>query len=217
MAIRLRLLLFLIVFGFCLTSHLVFAQRFDGGLKAGMVASEVSGDNLSGPNKLGFYASVFTFTPISDNSSLQLEIKYIQKGSRAIPTERNNFNDYRLHLQYVEVPVILRTNISSFTDIRQLDKFLFLGGLSFSSLVRHFEQDEEGLDVTGSPRGNEFYDAELNIILGFSYPITPSFDFVFGFSNSLTPLRPHAGGGRVWYNRGQYNTLWTFGLSYVIW
>jgi hypothetical protein len=188
MVIRFKLLFFLIVFGLCQTNHPVFAQRFAGGLKAGIVASEVSGDNLSGPNKLGFFASVFTFTPISDNSSLQLEIKYIQKGSRAIPTERNNFNDYKLHLQYVEVPVIFRTNISSFTDIRQLDKLLLHGGLSFSSLVRHFEQDEEGLDVTGSSRGNEFHNAELSIILGFSYPISSNFDFVFGFSTILYGL-----------------------------
>jgi hypothetical protein len=200
-----------------LVTTIGFAQRFDGGIRAGMVASEVSGDNLSGPNKPGVYAAVFTSTPVSETSLLKLEIMYIQKGSRSVPSERNNFNDYRLHLQYVEVPLIYMTNIASYTDIRYLDKLWLHGGLSFSRLVGHFEQDEEGIDVTNSARGDEFNPAELNLILGFSYPLVTNFDFVFGFSNSITPLRPHASGGRTWYNWGQYNTLWTLGFSYTIW
>jgi hypothetical protein len=192
-----------------------FSQSFHGGLKAGIVASEVSGDNLSGPRKLGAYASAFTFFQFSEFALMQLEIMYIEKGSRAVPIERNNFNEYVLRLQYVEVPLYFIANIARYTDMNYLERLWLYGGLSISSLVGYVERDELGFDITGIR--DDFYPAELNIKLGISYPISANIDFVFGFSNSLTPIRPHYSGATRWYNQGQYNTLWTFGLAYVMW
>lgn len=191
------------------------AQRFQGGLRAGITASEVSGDNLSGPNKLGFFGSVFTFTPLSEFSNLMLEVMYIQKGSRSIPNEKNDFNEYKLYLQYAEIPVTFHWDISPYTDLIFLEKLTINTGLSASFLVNYSES------VMGAPvppeERQDFFPAELNIILGIAFPVSQSLDFTFGFSNSLTPIRPHSGGGKVWYNRGQYNSLWSFGLSYVFW
>ncbi len=205
----------LIFYFLILLSFHATGQRFQGGLRGGLVASEVSGDNLSGPNKLGLYATAFTFTPVSEFSDILLEIKYIQKGSRSIPTERNNFYEYKFFLQYVEVPVHFRQDIARFTDLDFIEKLMVSAGLSVSVLVDHLETDM-GTPVPPSER-EDFNPAELNILFGLSYPLTGSIDFNFGFSNSLTPIRPHAGGGKLWYNRGQYNTVWTFGLSYIFW
>ena len=207
---RYILLFFLMLFCFQATG-----QQFQGGLRMGLVASEVSGDNLSGPNKLGLFASAYTFAPVSEFSDVMLEIKYIQKGSRSIPTERNNFYEYTFFLQYVEVPVHYRQDIARYTDVGFVERLVVSAGLSVSVLVDHLETDM-GTQVPPGEREN-FHPAELNIILGLSYPLTESFDFNFGFSNSITPMRPHAGGGKLWYNRGQYNTLWTFGLSFTFW
>ncbi len=190
-------------------------QRFQGGLRGGLVASEVSGDNLGGPNKLGWFSSAFTFVEISDYADMKLEIMYIQKGSRSVPNEKNNFYEYKFYLQYVEIPLHYRMDISRYTDITFLDQLKVSAGLSVSVLVDHLETDM-GTPVPSEER-EDFHPAELNILLGISFPLTSSLDFNFGFSNSLTPIRPHAGGGKVWYNQGQYNTLWTFGISYVFW
>ena len=197
-----------------LTGHL-WAQRFEGGLRAGLVASEVSGDNLGGPNKLGWFASAYTFTPVAENVSMKLEIMYITKGSRSVPTEQNDFMEYTFHLQYVEVPVLVLMDISQYSQSPVLEKLILHAGLSGSVLVGHREQ-EFGIDVPVS-EVESFHPAELNILLGFSYPLTERMNFHFGFSNSLTPIRPHSGRSKVWYNRGQYNTLWTFGISYNFW
>ncbi len=193
----------------------VWSQRFEGGLRAGLVASEVSGDNLGGPNKLGWYASAYTFTPVAQNLSLKLEIMYITKGSRSVPTERNDFLEYAFHLQYVEVPVLVLVDVSQYSQSPVLEKLVLHAGLSGSVLVGYREQ-EFGADVPAS-EVEPFHPAELNILLGFSYPLTERMNFHFGFSNSLTPIRPHSGRSKVWYNRGQYNTLWTFGVSYNFW
>lgn len=191
------------------------AQQFQGGLRGGLVASEVAGDNLGGPNKLGWFASAFTFVEITDYTDLMLEIMYIRKGSKSVPNERNNFYEYKFNLQYVEVPLHYRMDISRYTDITFLDRLKVNAGLSLSVVVDYLETDM-GTPVPAEER-EDFHPAELNILLGFSFPLSSSLDFNFGFSNSLTPIRPHAGGGRIWYNRGQYNTLWTFGVSYVFW
>lgn len=194
----------------------ILGQRFHGGIRGGLVASEVSGDNLSGPNKLGWHAAAFTFTRITDYSDLWLEIMYIQKGSRSVPNEKNNFYEYKFYLQYVEVPLYYRMDIARFTDVDYLDKLLVSAGLSVSVLVNSFESDD-GTTIFLPGEKEDFHPAELNLLIGISYPITSYFDFTFGITNSLTPLRPHSGGGKTWYNRGQYNTAWTFGLSYVFW
>lgn len=191
------------------------AQNFKGGLRAGMVASEVSGDNLAGPNKLGFYAATFAKAPLSEVLAMKLEIMYIEKGSRSVPTERNNFYEYRFALQYVEVPVLLLYDVSAISRSPVLEELVLHGGLSGSVLVG-WREEEFGAQLPRDPR-RDFNPAELNILLGFSYPLFSSVNFNFGFSNSLTPIRPHAGGGTTWYNRGQYNTLWTFGVEVIIW
>ncbi|MFN2396175.1 MAG: outer membrane beta-barrel protein [Bacteroidales bacterium] len=203
------------VFLLLLGSTISQAQRFNGGLRGGFVASEVSGDNLGGPNKPGWYASAFTFTPVSEIVSMKLEIMYITKGSRSIPNERNDFLEYTFHLQYVEVPVMAMINISRYSQSPILENIILHAGLSGSVVVGYREQ-MFGADIPASEVA-DFNPAELNIILGFAYPLAEKVNMHFNFSNSLTPIRPHSGGGRVWYNRGQYNSIWTLGLSYNFW
>lgn len=200
---------------FLLGSTTSKAQRFNGGLRAGIVASEVSGDNLGGPNKLGWYASAFTFTPVSENVSMKLEIMFITKGSRSVPKERNEFLEYTFHLQYVEVPVVVMIDLSRYSQSAVLESLTLHAGLSGSVVVGHREQ-MFGADIPRS-EVEDFNPAELNIILGIAYPLTEELNVHFNFSNSLTPIRPHSGGGQVWYNRGQYNSIWTLGLSYNFW
>ncbi len=192
------------------------AQIFNGGLRGGMTATEVSGDNLSGPNKVGWYASVYTFTSLSDYSHLILEILFIQKGSRSMPREKNNFYEYKFYLSYVEIPVQYQVDISRYTNLSLVEKFSFRLGLSVSFLVDFLESDD-GTTTFLPGEKKDFHPAELNILTGLSFPINPSLDLSIGFSNGLTPIRPHSGGGTTWYNKGQYNTVWSLGLSKVIW
>lgn len=193
----------------------VEAQSFDGGFKTGLTASEVSGDNLAGPDKTGFFASVFTLYPVSSSGNLRLEIKYIEKGSRAKPSEENNFFDYRFALQYLEIPVLWEQELPSFSSLKHLNDLKIYGGLSGAFLI-NAREEENGASVL-TPERENFNNAELNILTGISFPLTSSIEAVFGFSNSLTPIRPHASGGQTWIDRGQYHSLWSLGLSYTFW
>ncbi len=187
------------------------AQSFKGGLKGGLVASEVSGDELAGLNKYGFFGSAYTMYPIADHSFLQMEVMYIQKGSRAVPKEENQYSDYHLSLQYLEVPLLYVQDLVIWSHF--FSGTLIHGGLSLSTLVLH----KETKDGTTFPNSSSFNAVEANLLLGFSYPISNSFYATLGYSNSLTPIRPHASGQTTWKNHGQYNSVWTLGLSYIFW
>jgi hypothetical protein len=188
------------------------AQHFVGGLKGGLTASEVSGDQLGGPNKAGWFAAVFTNISTGSFSRLQLELMYIQKGSRSVPTERNDFYSYKFYLQYVEIPLVYAFDFAAF-ELPFARRLTAEAGLSLSILVDHHEEvNELVLDLSDI---KPFHGSELNLLLGLSYPLGESLGVNFRFSQGVTPLRPHEGGSTVWYNRGQYNTVWSLGLSYT--
>ncbi len=205
---------FLIICFIILLGATLRAQNFGGGFKGGMVASEVSGDNLAGPNKLGFYASAFTFLPIGRFAHIQGEVMYIQKGSRSVPNKHNDYFDYRFALQYVEMPILYVQNMSRFTNNNYLSRLLVHGGLSVSILTQR-KEIEDGYLLLSEP--NTYKPSELNLLLGISFPINEVLYFQLGYSNSITPIRPHASGETAWNNYGQYNTLWTLGLSFIVW
>jgi len=188
-------------------------QNFKGGFRVGITTSEVSGDNLSGPNRLGWFATAFASRQAYGLSDVILEIMYIQKGSRAIPKEKNNFREYSLFLQYVEIPLWYSLDISGYSSLTFVQKLKIKAGLSVSFLVGHNETDMGIPVVREADRG--FNGTELNLLAGLSYSIFKNTQFTFGFSNSLTPIRPHYGRASTWYNRGQYNSVWTFGFAYV--
>src|SRR5258706_10632378 len=90
---------------FILITNLIYAQNFNAGLRFGIDGSQVNGDNLSGFNKAGIIAGAYVSRKFSDLISLQMEMVYIQKGSRK-PTDMNN-SYYRLRVHYIEVPVLV--------------------------------------------------------------------------------------------------------------
>jgi len=81
MTVKKFLTLFLITWMFSLQGSL-YSQQFDGGILAGGALSQVDGDYWTGFTKAGFLAGGFVSLELSPNSSLQLELEYIQKGSK---------------------------------------------------------------------------------------------------------------------------------------
>ena len=75
----------LCILSFAITS----AQNFDAGLTGGFCTSQVSGDNLSGYNKLGSRFGAYISYPINKKMSYQLEMQHLQKGSKKPYTENS--------------------------------------------------------------------------------------------------------------------------------
>ncbi len=195
----------------------VQAQTFRGGLQAGLTATEVSGDDASGPDKLGWFASVFTNTDISHHTRLQLELTYIRKGSRVyhdpwddehgnqngdgvlfhhglfqedpIDPPDDGYRDYRLTLHYVEVPVMVQFDFSPLTRLPYVELMSGELGISVSTVVGHHEEKRER-DVTDEMADQRpFKFAELNVLAGLRFPITDGLSFSARFSQGVTPFR----------------------------
>ena len=192
---------------FVLLAQFVNAQRFHGGLTAGVAASQVSGDNLSGFNKAGLYAGGFVNVVLSEKSALQLEMYYIQKGSRKNQRPKvNDYTVYKLNLQYIEMPLLYRWQFS-----RRFSLYL---GPALGVLVKNteVEKDEAGL----LPNRPSFHRFDLNVVLGLGISISDHFRVIFRGQNSVLPIRNYSGNALFRLDRLQYNTTLILSLAYEI-
>ncbi|MDP4186819.1 MAG: porin family protein [Bacteroidota bacterium] len=179
------------------------AQRFKGGIIAGISASQVDGDNYSGYNKAGFIFGGFVNTKVSEKSGLQLELKYIGKGSHK-PSTISDPAEYKMRLHYVELP------LKFFFEFNH--KFKFDGGPAVAYLISHNEEDENG----AIQPEKDFHHFELSVNAGMGYTITKRIDAHIGYSYSIFPIRGlPTNYTRKRYN-GQYNNLFTLTVYYRI-
>jgi hypothetical protein len=183
-------LLFLIT-GSCL------GQRFGGGAIAGLSATQVSGDNLGGFTKAGIGAGVFVYSKLSEKTSAQIELFYVQKGSKS-SSKDSVF--YKMKLHYVEMPVLLRYHYK---------KFAIEAGPALSLLISATEED-----LFSTLDGKPFNPAELSVNIGIGYPLLERLYFNWRYSNSVLPIRNHGPEATYIFNKGQYSSMLFFSFRY---
>lgn len=179
------------------------AQTFKGGLTAGLVASQVSGDQSAGYNKLGVYGGPWASFNFRENWQFQMEISYIQKGSRENPSEDNGYYSYRSKLNYIELPFMIRYQYSGKLD--------FELGIAYSVLISSYE---ELYDVEIGERPFNTHNSSL--VAGIYYKFSEKWSANFRSSNSITPIRKHQSGQTYRLNFGQTNNILTLGMFYAI-
>lgn len=180
------------------------AQSFKGGFKLGVNASQVSGDMLAGFDKAGINGGLVLTLPLGEYSSFQTELIFSQKGSRRNPSKTST-SKYIMRLNYIEMPFLFQ---------RRLNKTLTLeAGASFAYLIKNsdVEYDANGL-IPGMPPFNSY---ELAVHFGINYQLSDQNYVGFRYSNSVLPIREHAGGGTYWLNQGQYNSLISLALFHT--
>ncbi len=179
------------------------AQNFKAGLKAGFCASQVSGDNLNGFDKAGLIAGAFVSNNFSEKTGLQMEMIFIQKGSRRRVSETDN-SFYRLRLHYAEVPVLFM--------FRPSKKITLLGGLSAGVLIHSEEANQLGVIYNTPP----FNKLEISTQLGIRFVMNDHWALDLRHSNSLTTVRDFEGSYNYYYfEKGQYNTAVHFSVHYT--
>jgi hypothetical protein len=184
-------------------SILSTAQTFEGGLSAGLVASQVSGDKSGGYNKPGIFFGPYASFALKEQLRFQMEIIYIQKGSRENPSEDNGYYSYRSKLNYIEVPFMLRYIQSNMFD--------FEVGLAYSALISSYEELDD-IEVNERP----FFTHNSSLIIGFYYKLNDRLSASFRTSNSITPIRKHLSGQTYRLNFGQTNNLLSMGVFYKL-
>lgn len=161
------------------------AQNFYGGLVLGGITSQVAGDNRSGFNKFGITGGAFACLPLSDDFAFQMELKYIQKGSRSNDVEnRPEFDPYLIKLDYMELPLVFSYNLNKININEKPMSWINIElGLSFDFLIYHREE------IKGIPNDNNPWNKVVsNTILGFKFRITKNLDISVRTINSITSV-----------------------------
>jgi len=188
----------------------VKAQKFEGGVMAGLCASQVAGDKLSGYNKAGIFAGTYVALHLNDRTALRLELDYIQKGSRHnADSSKNNLNSYIIRLGYVEMPFILQ--------VRYGKKIIAEVGPAMSFLLHSYEAINKGEIFNDVQYG--FKKQNLSIIAGVSYAVNERVSVGLRTNNSLNSIRVNkkVDGYRQRFGTfGQFNDVLLFNLSYKL-
>ncbi|MDZ7848812.1 MAG: outer membrane beta-barrel protein [Owenweeksia sp.] len=123
----------------------------------------------------GFYKS-----SLGENSLVQLELSFIQKGSRQVPDSTNNYVQYRTRANYIEIPLLyqLRWNDLSFE----------LG----PALDINVTQSEESNNQSVEP-DPEYLRFHLSGIFGINYHFSRQWHVNFRTNISISPARKIGG------------------------
>jgi opacity protein-like surface antigen len=184
----------------------IAAQPFAGGFKAGLAATQVAGDTYGGYNKAGINAGFFVNLEMSDKWYINMELAFIQKGSRFNPNpDLPERNAYLLRLSYAELPFMVQFRKGPFAAG---------AGISVDFLLHHYEEVNY-LQVST----DDWRRVGLNSILGAQYRLGSQWTLDFRTVNSITSIRKNAVPGsvrRYGHGFGQYNDGLILSLHYTI-
>ncbi len=187
---------------------LSLAQEFNGGIIAGGIISQVDGDTWKGYDKFGYLAGGYVSLKISPHSSFQMEMAYIQKGSRH-NADSSNFYDqtYLLRLHYLEIPVLYQYTFGR--------RFSLEAGPAVDVLMG-YEEEQDGIS---DPPTEPIRNITLSGILGASVYLTHNLKANFRINYSLMSLRdadaPYPEAYRkMFFQYGQFNNVLSLSLMW---
>jgi hypothetical protein len=171
--------LLLCIFALVFCSFSSYAQGFTGGIKAGIVGSQVDGDGYGGFNKPGIFGGGYVSLRTSELSAFQMEIAYVQKGSRKNPNyEIDDFDQYLLRTDYVELAFLYHLVYSN--------QLVFEVGPSFGYLINTYEERDQ-LETYPVP----FRKSIVNYIGGIYYYMNDRTGINLRVNNSVLNLRDY--------------------------
>ena len=176
------------------------AQNFGGGLIAGASTSQVAGDMLGGFKKIGLLTGVYTNLKIKENLKVQLEIIYIEKGSRNPNLHKNTIQE--ITLSYVEVPISI--------NLQQKENLGIELGI-LPAFIMSSKMNDYFSEIEIDPSFEKY---DFGIFAGINYHLSKKIILNSRISNSIIPIRPHVSGATNGWNKGQYNTVLSFALHY---
>jgi hypothetical protein len=184
------------------------SQEFNGGIIAGGVISQVDGDTYDGYHKFGYLAGAFVNLRISPHSAFQLEMEYIQKGSRKnADLEKEDYKSYLLRLHYLEIPVLYQ-----YTFARRL--VAEIGPAADVLLGSYEEKDGYEVPYNTVPLRR----VTLSGILGVSSYLTHHLRAGIRFNYSLLSIRVQQPDGypegyrKILFEYGQFNNVLSLSL-----
>lgn len=171
-----------------------------GGVRFGLVGSQISGDDLGGYHKLGVYSGLFANIPISESGKwkFQMELNFIMKGSKSnfsYREDRSMTDDYKLTMLYTETPFMFQYNFGYIKNAKgNVYDFYFEMGPTLNFLFYQKEDDQNGTILHTQP----FNIFDIGAILGVSCKFAESYSVSARWGSSIYPVRiPNNNYGRI--------------------
>ena len=191
----------------------VSAQIIKGEAILGMNLSQVDGDEVYGFKKIGLNIGAGVMIPFDKKGKwdVSLEALYSEKGANQNRQYTDSIitGEYRVNLNYVEVPVLVM-----FTD----KDFISAGaGFSWGRLVGAKEWEHGVLIETTTASSGTYSNNDFCILADFRIRIWQGLKFNLRYAYSLVKIRTREFenlAGDTW-TRDQYNNVISFRLIYV--
>jgi hypothetical protein len=187
----------LFVLAFLATLHSLGQKAFTGGIVAGPVTTQISGDGLAGWNKFGFAAGPWINMPISDRSGIFMAMKYIMKGSRT-KIDTITFQSFGYYLNYIDVPILYTHRFAKKNNL------MFSVGPYAGYLLNQKIRYNGNGEAAVIPAFEKY---DIGISGGIAWWATSKLFFEYSLSTSVLPTRPAplVVNPNSYYERGNYN------------
>lgn len=197
-------------------SYSLSGQIIKGEALLGFNLTQVEGDEVHGFKKPGLNIGAGVLIPFKKNWDISMEVTFNQKGARQKPQYSDSLNsgevitgEYKLSLNYVEIPVMV-----FYTD----KEFISIGaGFSWGRLVGVKEWEHGKLVETTTLNSGTYNKNDFNYVIDARIRIKGPLKFGFRYQNSMAKIRTREFtdfAGNTW-TRDQYNKVLTFRLIYV--
>lgn len=204
------LILFLVVSVVASFYNPLTAQKIRGGIALGMNISQVDGDEIYGFRKYGFHGGAVGTIPLKGNFLLTLETLYSEKGANQ-PRRTLHYRQYRLELDYVEIPLLLQYN--------DKDRITIGAGFAYGRLI-NVKEWEKGVRTETTLFGeNAYYDrADYLALIDLKFRIIQRLSMNVRYQYSLDKIRVAEYSDdfqQSYWTRKQYNNNLTFRIAYI--
>lgn len=181
------------------------AQKFQGGVFAGMNASQVDGDGYSGFNKLGLNAGAFVSREIIENFNWQMELKYSTRGMynyQIFPDPSINVSN----LIYLELPLSVHYFYSEKIQIEL--------GIALDVLLKESYGDENsGISID---QANDLRKFGLNVFCGVFYYFKKNIAAGVRYTYSAIPFYPFDAYAIRYRDSGLFHDVLSLSVKYYL-
>ena len=160
-------------------------RRFQVQVIAGTNASQIDGDLYAGYNKLGLVAGLGVNTILTEKTSLGIEILYSQQGSQSELFIGNNFQPFKIQLDYIEVPILYHFKDWLVEGEEKADdyyKIMISGGVTYGRL---FNTSIESASPDFRNLVDFFRDDQVALTLGATFMATKNIGFTARWTRSF--------------------------------
>lgn len=190
------------------STFVCFSQYFEGGIIAGITASQIDGDTFAGYHQPGLTGGFFTTRKFTNILKGVIELKYTAKGARETGSKDDPIL-YSVKLRYVEMPVKANFIIEKYKI--EIESGLGAGYLFY----------KEG-DYNQSALNVPYRKFELSWIFGVNYKLSDYLKIALQYNYSLLPVRKYNNvdydygflSRTFWLTQGDYNNVVDLAIYY---